>query len=123
MRGIIELLGQDSDDEQPNHKLTAEDAVSVLKAGCDAFLTCHDFKSGDLIQQKDGLSSDLRGGETGKLPAIFVRYEEPGDLFDKMHPGIPYTAAKTDCLVGWLNDDGGVVISASCSEAYEPYQP
>lgn len=123
MEDFMEMFRIAKDDDAPSHSLSTDDAIHALKAAADTFLAPHNFKAGDLIQQKDGLSSDLRVGERGKLPAVFIRYQDLSDLYEKARPGAPYTISVNDCLVGWINNDGGVVISASCSEAYEAYQP
>lgn len=119
---LEEMLREMAREERPS--LPREDAIAALKAAFAAYTTQHSFQPGDLIQQKDGIASGERGGKRGQEPCIFIRYEPlAAERYEKMDMGHAYTQASPDCLVGWIEKSGGVVIAATHAAIYEPFDP
>lgn len=124
MSKLSELLGS-SDSEPKTCPLSGEDAIAALRAGFERYTNSHAFDPGDLIVQKDGLTSYSFAGERGGNPAIFIRYEHYDDeIVDRFKPGEPghnYPMIAPNALAGWLAPDGGVQICAIHSDYYEPF--
>lgn len=117
-----ELLAKMGSEGQRECPLKVQDAIDALKAAADRWTNVHTFKFGDLIVQKDGLSLGERGGERGAPPAIFITYNDDlRDMFETPDLGVQYNYAALDCIIGWLNNDGAMVVSTTCSQGYEPY--
>lgn len=106
-------------------KLSGEDAIAALREGFARYTTAHRFKPGQLIIQKDGLSSfDRAGDRAGGNPAVFIRYEDGLEQrVDRPGFGSPYSYGAPDCLVGWLHADGGFVVTTTHSPDFEPFEP
>lgn len=119
---LSELIAKMEGSRERECPLKGQDAIDALNAAADNWMNEHTFRFGELIVQKDGISLGERGGARGENPAIFLQYQEGlSDMFEKAELGTQYNFAALDCVVGWLNAEGGMVVSATCSQGYEPY--
>lgn len=119
---LSELIAEMDGERQQECPLKGQDAIDALSAAAINWMNGHTFQFGELIAQKDGISLGQRAGQRGGNPAIFLQYKDGlSDLFEKPDFGIQYTSAALDCIIGWLSSDGGMVVSAACSQGFEPY--
>lgn len=119
-----EMLGALGGEEKRECPLKGQDAINALTEAFTRFATRHEFLPGQLVQQKDGLSSYSHGGDVkgGGPPAIFIRYEAlPLARLERVETGAPYGIAAVDSLIGWLTPDGGMGVAMVCSQMFEPY--
>ncbi len=119
---LSKLIAEMDGEQGRKCPLKGQDAIDALSAAAVNWMNEHTFQFGELIVQKDGIFLGLRGSLRGGNPAIFLQYKDGlSDLYEKPEFGIQYNSTALDCIIGWLNSDGGMVISAACSQGFEPY--
>jgi hypothetical protein len=114
------LAGRSNDDDASASTLAQDVQVSLLNEAFKSLSTEHNFKPGQLIQRKSGVSTG--SSQDDAKVSVFIAYvdrkEPPTNLETVTRP---WAVSNSDCVVGRVMPNGSVCEWYENSRYFEPF--